>query len=155
MKKMRKYLMCIAVAIMVLLESFCNSIYENSYHNLKAKNPPTTTLDSLQGSWVSIDDSLNKVIISGRLYTEFYADSDSTREYFRIYFSDTLVDINLAFNNIQIDTTQVSGKYIITKSISDNSFWCYTLNGFRYIDNGVSFSISDTWAHHKPTVFRN
>ena len=121
----------------------------------KVVSHTATTLDSLQGTWVSIDDSLNKVIISGRLYTEFYADSDSTREYFRIYFSDTLVDINLAFNDIQIDTTQLSGKYIITKSISDNSFWCYALNGFNYINNGVSFSISDTWAHHKPTVFRN
>lgn len=34
-----------------------------------------TTLDSLQGNWISIDDSLNRVSVFNRTYIEFYAEN--------------------------------------------------------------------------------
>ncbi len=144
----------ITLSVLFVSQYFCVYINEKGEAKISNNKPPTTTLDSLQGSWISIDDSLNKVNVSNRLYTEFYADEDSAKNYFRIYFSDTLVDVNLSFTDIRIDTSSVSGKYLITKSIADNTFWCYEFNGFYSDTMGITFSISDTWAKHKPTVFK-
>ena len=152
---MKKYSILILVLTVIIFQSFCENTArdKSSKISLHHSNPPNTTLDSLQGSWISIDDSLNRVSVLNRTYVEFYADKDSARENFRIYFSDTLVDINLSFSNIHIDTTALSGHYIITKSVLDDTFWCYEFIGFN--NDGINryFSISDTWAKHKPTVF--
>ena len=146
---MRLYLIGVIIGIIILF--YLNK--SKSYLIMPIKYY-RTTLDSLQGKWISTSDSLNQVIISGRQYTEFYADADSTHENFRIYFSDTLVNADLSFSSIQIDTTATTGKYLITKYASDDSFWCYKFNGFHYDITGIVFSISDTWAKRRATAFK-
>lgn len=124
-------------------------------HNTNTEQLFSSTLDSLQGKWISIDDSLNTIQISGRSYTEWYRDSESPLENYRIFFSDTLVKdcLELDYTQISIDTLASTGKYLIKISYSDSTVWCYQFNGFNSDTTGLTFSISDTWAKRRPTVF--
>ena len=134
--------------IFIILQSFNVNITKNRKVAIKS------ILDSLQGTWKDISDNKNVIIISGRKYSELYADAEGVVKNYNIYFSDTLVDGDLSYSNISIDTTLTSGKYIITKRLSDDSFWCYELNGFYYDGTSLTVSISDTWAHRTPTVYQ-
>ena len=116
--------------------------------------PPNTMLDSLQGKWVSVEDTLNTMTIFGNFVDEYYKFENLHHEYFRIYFSDTLIDYDKIFSQITIDTTAVSGNYLIKVSTTDNSVWCYDVHGFYSNGGDITFSMSDTWAQRRPTVFR-
>ena len=100
----------------------------------KFKIPPSySTLDSLQGDWLNEDDSTNKVSINGRNWINtFYSNGALISQSLRIYFSDTAV-LGNTFSDIKIDTTAISGRFVVTLDISDNSVDCIYLNGF-YID---------------------
>jgi uncharacterized membrane protein len=145
--------------ISILVTIFMQVQRLNNVNEKKEKNMTlsisTTLLDSLHGNWISIDDSLNTIQISGRSYTEWYRDLESPIENYRIYFSDTLVKdcLELDYTQINIDTLASTGKYLIKISYSDSTVWCYEFNGFNSDTTGLTFSISDTWAKRRPTIF--
>ena len=118
----------------------------------------STTLDSMQGTWVSMDDSLVEFSVNGRTYHALYVSGNDTlvNDFSRIYFSDTLVNgMEHLFNEINIDTTRLSGNYFITVSKKEEgSFWCYEFYGF-YTDasDTTTISIADTWAKRRPSVY--
>lgn len=104
--------------------------------------PPPTTLDSLQGDWINEKDSLHTVKITGRYWTEEYLNqSHPYLEIYIIYFSDTVVNNELLFNQISIDTAALTGNYLILKSSFDETLDCSFITGF-YRDNvDTTFSI--------------
>lgn len=57
--------------MIVLMVLVCSSFMGKSIA-IKKPAPPISRLDSLQGNWVSIGDSLNRVSIKNRLFTETY-----------------------------------------------------------------------------------
>ncbi len=103
--------------------------------------PPGTTLDSLQGKWINTEDSLNQVIISGRNWNETYNDATQLiNENNRIFFSDTIVSVE-DFRQAKIDTTTLSGNYIIRVAMSDYSMDCNVIDGFYQDQSDTLFSI--------------
>jgi len=126
---------------------------ENTSFEQKLPIPPLSLLDSLQGTWVSIGDSLNRVIINQRDFVELYANDQWIINKNRIFFSDTLVQPFSDWNTVRIDTSRVNGNYLIKLDLSDSSVWCYTFNGF-YKDVDISFSISDTWAKRRAVAYK-
>jgi len=150
---MKKLTINIALITIIILESFCmRTPKKNEIKLSKIKNIQINTLDALQGKWVSVQDTLNQVNISGRVYTKYYNNEDSirNRKMYMIYFSDTVVNSNLPFSAIQIDIAAVTGKFMLIKEITDDAyFWCYKFEGFSNDSLGVIFSITDTWAKRK------
>lgn len=99
------------------------------------------TLDSLQGKWINTEDSLNQVIISGRNWNEIYNDATQPiNENTRIFFSDTIVSVE-DFRLAKIDTTALSGNYIIRVGMSDYSMDCNVIDGFYRDQSDTLFSI--------------
>jgi len=109
---------------------------------IKFTQQKKSTLDSLQGKWINEDDSLNVVIINGRYWNEQYNDPNNLiSNTYRLYFSDTLVNSQQSFSSISIDTTALTGQYILFAS-PDHSIDCYYLNGFYHDNIDTTFSIS-------------
>ncbi len=101
-----------------------------------------STLDSLQGKWISEEDSLDEITINGRFWTEKYNDvNNSVLINCRLYFSDTAIDNENPFNAISIDTNALTGKFIILASPTNNSFDCLYNNGFLIDNTDTTFSI--------------
>lgn len=148
----------VAMLMAYTLQGF--SILQKQEASLPVFNLPVpapkkkTTLDSLQGKWTSVDDPKNHIKISGRAYEEYY--EKISKEYFRLYFSDTIVDnLNFSFTNIRIDTSKLTGNYMIARDMkSPDEFWCWEINGFIYSRSGTTLSVSDTWAKYRPTLFK-
>lgn len=119
----------------------------------------SSTLDSMQGDWISVDDTLSRFSVKGRTYHEWYVSGYDTlvNEFSRIYFSDTLVDcMEHLFNEVKIDTTSLSGNYFLTVSKEkEGRFWCYELYGFYTdVSDTTTISIADTWAKQRPSLYR-
>jgi hypothetical protein len=118
--------------------------------------PEESTLDSLQGFWISTDDILNKMLVKGRVYTSIYDDEDSLkqRDRFSIFFSDTLLKME-SLNEHSYDSSKTSGKYLVlATNKSETEFWCYRIEAFFEEDKIKGVSIVDTWAKRRPTNFR-
>lgn len=133
----------IAITAFLLLSLIvaCANTPSSEVHK-KAPPPPPSTLDSLQGVWVNDEDPQHQVTISGRDWTEKYLNPSAPfNETYRIYFSDTLVDNDLLFTAIRIDTLAVSGQYIIRAS-PDQTIDCDYLNGFYRDSTDTTFSIT-------------
>ncbi len=117
--------------------------------------PPITTLDSLQGHWVSTEDSLWQLKITGRGVDDYYKDSDLAQqhEYFTIFFSDTLVDgMQYDYNTAKINPTATTGKYLVEVG-SGNEIWCYEIAGFYVDSGGETFEYQATWTDKGPNIF--
>ena len=138
---------------LIILQSFCsikNKKITNSY-----VSPPPTTLDSLQGIWISTKDSLWQITITGRIMDDFYKNLDSTHKYYRIYFSDTLVDGDTyKFNQVSVDTTAKTGIYMIAVSTKDLTIDCYKFGGIDQSDGITYLDYQATWTDHGPNVFK-
>jgi hypothetical protein len=112
-----------------------------------------TTLDSLQGHWVSTEDSLWQLKITGRRVDDYYKDSDNEHEYFTIFFSDTLVDgTKYTFTSAHINTTATTGKYLVEVGSNDEIF-CYEIAGFNVDSDGETFEYQATWTDKGPNIF--
>ena len=140
---MKYYIVLLSTSLCMLLFLGFNTtknISKNKNHNNRF--PPLSTLDSLQGKWINEDDSLNVVIINGRYWNEQYNDPNNLiSNTYRLYFSDTLVNSQQSFSSISIDTTALTGQYILFAS-PDHSIDCYYLNGFYHDNIDTTFSIS-------------
>ncbi len=149
--KIMKYI----VSLLVIVLFFQGlSKREMPMYTLKiSPQPPATTLDSLHGNWASVDDSLWQMNITCRTIYELYKVVDLKHAIYRIYFSDTLVKED-DFDKISIDTTNLSGKYLITREINDNTVWCYEINGFYQDGLDFTLSLASTWAGNKVQVFK-
>lgn len=140
------------LANIISLISFCKlKNKKRSAKYISAKS--VTTLDSLQGIWISTADSLWQWTINGRNLEEVYKDNDKQYEYFIIFFSDTLVDgENYDFSQLKIDTLATSGKYLITKTADSNhTVLCYEIEGF--FKKGTVLSLMPTWVNKRPNIF--
>lgn len=142
-----------SIIIIILLQSFCTN------DDVKVNNPfspQSTTLDSLQGQWVSINDSAHFLKITGRYLDEVYADESFTKhEFYQLYFSDTLVngqDYN--FSQLKIDTLAITGKYLIKADRAGETVWCYKMNGFYKDGPDTMLSLSDTWVNKRASIFK-
>jgi hypothetical protein len=145
-----------------ILLSLC--FIANDYTNRNEKKvlhalSPMSRLDSLQGNWINQNDTTFQMIITGRILDEIDIDTSAhytNHSYYRLYFSDTMVnkDLNVLFNSVKIDTLSVKGKYLIKVSAYDNSVWCYEINGFNKNGSALTFSMSDIWADRVPGVFK-
>ncbi len=103
-----------------------------------------SVLDTLQGHWVNESDSMNQIFISGRNWNEKYFSPEFSIDYrLRIYFSDTIVK-GVDFRLVKIDTTLLSGNYILTVDLNDFSINCASINGITQNLAGTYFSISPT-----------
>ena len=149
LKIMKHIYILFTIASVICLQSFCSN---NKIENHCIPLIPST-LDSLQGNWISTSDSSWNLNITGRIVEDVYTGSSISNEYYRLYFSDTLVDgTNNTFNQIKIDTNAVNGKYIIEMSLTDGSIDCYKINGFS--SNGKAVGLIPTWSNHSPKVFK-
>ena len=102
-----------------------------------------STLDSLQGIWLNEDDSLNKLTILGRKWLEEYNDNNVTSypHSYKIFFSDTAINISDTLPIPLFDTTTTSGNYLILKSLLNNSISCIFLSGFNLKNSDTTFVI--------------
>lgn len=150
---MKVYSLLIVLFLYALLQSFCKENNNNSY--IKS-SPPPTTLDSLQGQWVSTNDSTHFLEITGRVLNESYVGSPTQHEHYRLYFSDTLIAGEIFdFSQVNMDTTATKGNFLIKVDVADGTFWCYKMDGFyRDSANNTILSISDTWVNKRPSLFR-
>lgn len=154
---MKIALCSIIISCILFLKGYHNASVLPGIHGCIIANNIYTpsTLDSMQGDWISMGDPLNKVFVKGRSYHELYVSRKDTllNEFSRAYFSDTLVE-GVNFHNIKIDTLRSSGQYLILRSTVDEGFWCYKIDGF-FLDRGYhTFVITDTWAKQRETAFR-
>ena len=141
--------------------SFCfNSNNESKPLLIKFMQQKNSTLDSLQGKWISEEDSLLRWQINGRTLNESYNDEDSikNRHSYHLFFSDTLVNKYLQYSlgELKFDTTITSGKFIVAVSDEDSTVWCYQIENIS-LNNGTSIdelSVSDTWAKFSTVTFR-
>lgn len=146
------------ISCLILLILFYSSSFGQIRQKTKSgnflKTFENTTLDSLQGSWNSLDEPDWQLTIMGRVYLETV--KGIAKQEYRIYFSDTMVDcINLKFHQIKIDTTALSGNYILLRfqnSLED--FWTNKFYGFNWTKSRKTFSLGDTWAKRSLAVFR-
>lgn len=110
-------LVIILVFISILVLGNKNSNYVKAHSNPILLSP--STLDSLQGIWVFVNDKTDevdlayKITINNRLWiSEFLDGNIILRDTSLIYFSNTLITSDtLQFS--QIDTIAVSGNYIL------------------------------------------
>jgi hypothetical protein len=133
-----------------------NIVYKNKQNTVLIPQVVTTTLDSLQGNWKSLVDSTLTLSIEGRYYIEKTNDSlEINEKIYLTYFSDTLVDEfhQFTFDQVVIDTTKKSGKFLVNISTDDNTIECFTFNGFSSRPEGLVFSIKDVWAKRKNANF--
>jgi hypothetical protein len=120
--------------------------------------PEESTLDSLQGFWVSTSDSLNKMLVNGRVCIQWYAYEDlaNKKDTSSIFFSDTLIDFfkNETLNKLSYDSSKTSGEYLISASKNSRAFWCYKIEGFWIDEYEKRLSIVDTWAKRRKDIFK-
>lgn len=147
MKKI--FLSLLALTSLLFLSTInVNCKNNNSNYKMKFKSLPPSPylLDSLQGSWANIDDSLNKVKVSNNRWIEFYLNAidimDSIQ--YKIYLSDTLIIFNDT-TLVSFDTTLITGKYIVLANDLNVGKECYYLNGFTQYNGDTTFSISPTY----------
>ena len=134
-----QFLISGVLSLSVFFFVFCTRVTPEKYY--KRYPPIKSTLDSLQGIWINEDDSYNQIIISGRYWNDKYTSPTIIlNDTYRIYFSDTAVNVN-NFLNARIDTSSLSGQYIITVRQSDNSMDCSYLLGFHQDNLDTTFSI--------------
>lgn len=111
-----------------------------------------STLDSLQGIWVSVNDKTDevdlayKITINNRLWiSEFLDDNVIVRDTSLIYFSDTvIIGDTILFS--QIDTAAVSGNYILDIMPLQNGqgfehHGCWEILGIVKIEGEIYFSM--------------
>lgn len=119
--------------------------------------PSESTLDSLQGYWVSVQDSLNKMIIKERTRIEWYNDMEQTtkKDTFSIFFSDTLIDYynSVDYAQHRYDSSKTSGEFIILISQNKEEYLCLKLERFWLNENKKFVSIIDTWQKKRPTIY--
>jgi hypothetical protein len=140
------------VATVVLVVFLCGFYQIDNGHNKNLKQK--FLLDSLQGKWVSENDKHWQWQFHGRTLDDYYiAKNIKSHEVFKVYFADRMLDQDSDFYSIHIDTAAKNGLYMITASLNDSSFWCYEVNGFYY-DKYLTFSVTDTWAKRRESVFR-
>ena len=120
--------------------------------------PEESTLDSLQGFWVSTSDSLNKMLVNGRVCIQCYAYEDlaNKKDTSSIFFSDTLIAFfkNETLNELSYDSSKTSGEYLILASKNSRAFWCYKIEGFWKNEYEKRLSIIDTWAKRRKDIFK-
>jgi len=116
-----KYILSLLISfsfIAILLYGNKNSNHTKTFRNQIPLS--SSTLDSLQGLWVWTDhetdevDTTNKVRINNRLWiSEFFDDNNVfVKDTALMFFSDTII-IGDTILFSQIDTTSVTGDYII------------------------------------------
>ena len=114
-------------------------------------------LDTLQGNWANNNDSLDSVTISGRYWNHHHNEPTYfVNDTAVMYFSDTMVSYT-DFRYATIDTTALSGHYIVFVDINDSLMSCYEFNGFYVDSTGTYFgmnpinrmSIKSTLGFHK------
>jgi hypothetical protein len=133
---------------------FCNSI------NTKIKKPPLlSTIDSLQGKWMWVLDSNFLIVINGNESVEKSVSkldtAYNTIETCKLYFSDTLYYgwRNQNYEDLIIDTTKKSGKYLIQFYPKDSNYYCYKISRIRYSSIDTTFSITDLFQKRKTINF--
>ena len=93
---------------------------------------PNTTLDSLQGAWISTIDERDHVKIISRQYIETY-EEDTGISRNEIFFADTCLDDILSYDQrSKLDSTRESGRFMVLADIADTSEnLCYQID---YVD---------------------
>ena len=134
-----RFLQKLALSALLITFFFCSANSTFNYKNKTTYPPGISTLDSLQGTWINEDDTLEKVIINDRYWKEDFNDPDYPDNTYRIYFSDTAV-ISNTFTSAHFDTSQLSGNYIILRSQIDNSIDCSEILGIVTIQGETFFS---------------
>jgi hypothetical protein len=148
---------------LLLISSFLILLFCNCVSNTEPKKytkfapPLPTTLDSLQGTWKCLRDTTVTVIINGRIFTEITVDSgfiDS--QIYKMYFSDVAIDEyhQHTFDEISIDTSKLSGKYLVNVSLKDSSIECYKFGNIGFSATDTIFSMSDIWAKRNNVNFK-
>jgi hypothetical protein len=101
-------------------------------NTLNSKVTPHSTLDSLQGAWISSIDDRDHVNIISHQYIETY-EGDTAIRRTKIFFADTcLSDILTYEDRNKLDDTRENGKYMVLSDITDSSDnLCYQID---YID---------------------
>jgi len=135
--------------IIVISLSFCTFLLSssiNSKHPTESRSYKPyllTTLDSLQGNWMSSEDSADLVSINGRIWHSSYVNPSSTISIWEssmMYFSDTLVKSE-SFSLSQIDTSKKNGSYIILYTASDNTAFCMELTNIKWNKSDTFFVV--------------
>jgi len=90
---------------------------------------PNTTLDSLQGAWISTIDKRDHVKIISRQYIETY-EGDTGINRSEIFFADTCIDDILSFDQrSKLDSTRESGRFMVLADFADTSGnLCYQID---------------------------
>ena len=143
----------IIALIMVLSIVFCSSKRKDKNHKteISVNKLPwgSSTLDSLQGTWVRDDNPNSLLTVFGRNFIESYKDSFSNitiTNQALVYFSNTLLDLDnstsydrdTSFHPI-IDTISTTGNYLIFK-YGINNYDCFEFNGFNIDNSDTTFS---------------
>lgn len=103
MKRILTYFSVFAIALFFI---FCDTPQNK---NDNAYLPPSgSTLDSLQGNWISSKDSMSKLVITGNNMVDYYQGTQIDASKFFLADVDTFPSIS------SYDTTQLNGKYLIT-----------------------------------------
>ena len=89
---------------------------------------PHTTLDSLQGIWISGKDKNDIVTIKGNQYIETYKGEKDTL-ISKIIFTDTCIDDNPTYDYVsKLDDTKQNGKHFISLDTKDTSSNCVNID---------------------------
>lgn len=147
--------------ILIALFIYNLSCYSNSSstkEHLNKKQPYSNELiDSLQGTWKCLRDTTVTITINGRTFKEITSDSGFTDiKIYTMYFSDVVIDEyhEHTFDEVGIDTSKLSGTYLVNVSAKDNSIECYKFGHITYSSNDTIFSMTDVWAKRKNVNFK-
>ncbi len=92
------------------------------------KITPHSTLDSLQGIWISEKDTNVIVTIKSNRYIEIYKGENDTLVS-KIIFVDTCIDDNPSYDYVsKLDKTKQSGKYLLLLAAKDTLSLCYNID---------------------------
>ena len=142
---MNGFILNIGFVTILLLQCFCSNGNKKLLNNTK---PPASFLDSIQGNWISANDSLHILNFNGRSLDESYIKELSVKhQYYKIYFSDTSLNENREslFSDLSIDTSLTTGKYLLKVSVADSRVDCYEIYGFSQDATETTFSMMAVW----------
>lgn len=102
--------------------------------------PHQTTLDSMQGTWISEKDNNDYIIIHSHDYYEINkGDKTYDTSKSRIFFSDTCIGDDLSFlERSKLDSKRENGQYFVLSDMGDSTFnLCYAIGNIDM--EGLSF----------------
>jgi hypothetical protein len=83
---------------------------------------PNSTLDSLQGAWISSTDERDHVKIISRNYIETYEGDTTIQSTHQIFFADTCIDDILSYDDRRkLNGKRESGRHMVLVDILDSS----------------------------------